>query len=94
MRVQFNGGSFKYACDFCKANFSEQGGDHLSLVIGPRSGLASEPPNALPGWRMTRLLEPQRLHFCLPTADERSCMDQFLFATLVAPSGPLPDYVR
>lgn len=91
MRIILDNGAV-YKCEWCKRNFSTEGGNHLSLSLGPRSGIAIEPPNALPGWRFGTLYREQRLHFCLPNGRSLSCFDQFVLATNGEPR--FPDYVQ
>lgn len=88
MRTKFDDGTFKYACEWCKRNFSTDPAPHLSLVIGERTGVASL-QGELPGWRLTRLLVPGRRHFCLDRGTP-SCFELWLSAVLGNEDGPAP----
>lgn len=54
-----------YTCDWCKAVLSDRGAGepHLSLVLGPESGVAALDAG-LWGWRLTKQLRARRYHFC------------------------------
>lgn len=87
MRVRFDDGTAKYACNNCKRNFSEEHAEHITLVLDARSGWVREErgEGRLPGWRFWRMIVPQRVHFCPPSAS--SCMLTF-FAALEQSSNP------
>lgn len=68
-----------YTCDDCKNLLSDRGTgeDHLSLVIGPESGLASM-LGAVTGWRIAKRLRARRYHFC-NTVCQKNYFDTVLF---------------
>lgn len=79
-----------YTCDTCKARLSDRGtGEpHLSITIGPGSGLAEMGDRVLIGWRIRKLLRPRRYHWCSP-----ECMVKFFERTLYAEK-PFVEYVN
>lgn len=89
MRVTFDNGTAKYCCDWCKRDYGKEPGDHISLVIGERSGIASLDGSALPGWRLRRSILPGRRHFC-----NGQCLGSWATAAMGEEKKPAAEYWR
>ena len=78
MRVEIDG-TRHHKCDWCRRDFTAEQAPHVTLHLGPRSGMSAPQrlrDDALPGWRFAKMFKPQFLDFCLPT--DESCMAEWL----------------
>ncbi len=68
-----------YRCNGCKANLSakETTHDHLSLQIGPKSGVAYD-DGPLTGFRIYHQLPQTVVHFCLDEDGRSECLSNWI----------------
>lgn len=93
MRVAHDDGSGAYKCDWCKRNLSVESYPHITLGIGRRSGIAHPVVKPWVGWRIVLVFQPRRVHFCLPSGEGQSCLDQWARAVADAGAGAA-EYLR